>query len=122
MKTRRTFVALAFASAAIAAPMAVYAADFDVQLNVAPPPPRHEVIPASPGEGYVWAPGYWNWEGGQYRWQPGHYMQGHRGERWVGDRWEEREGRWSLNRGHWDRDEEHHGDDRRDEHRERDRD
>lgn len=34
--------------------------NFDVE--VAPPPPRVEAVLA-PRPGYVWAPGYWAWEG-----------------------------------------------------------
>src|SRR6185503_3806804 len=29
-----------------------------------PPPPQVEVVPISPGPDYVWAPGWWSWNGG----------------------------------------------------------
>ena len=45
--------------------------NFDVE--VAPPPPRVEVVPA-PRPGYVWAPGYWAWEGGRHVWRGGHWV------------------------------------------------
>ena len=102
MSSSKLIVAIAFAGATAAVPFAS-AADFNVELNVAPPPPRVESMPPAPGEGYVWAPGYWNWSGNQYVWSEGRYVQGRRGEHWVPDRWNEHEGRYRFERGHWDR-------------------
>ena len=36
-----------------------------VVVDVAPPPPHVEVVPAIPGPGYMWLPGYWYWQGGR---------------------------------------------------------
>ena len=38
-----------------------------VDIDVAPPAPREEVVPA-PRVGFVWAPGYWNWDGHKHVW------------------------------------------------------
>ena len=79
-----------------------------------PPPPRAvyvmrgppgevvEVIPASPGPGYVWLPGYYKWEGGEYRWERGRWAVVPPGyHQWVRGHWRENEGRWYFVEGHW---------------------
>jgi hypothetical protein len=45
-----------------------------VVVGVAPPAPVVEPVPAPPGPGYVWQPGYWSWNGVQYVWAPGAYV------------------------------------------------
>lgn len=72
-----------------------------VDVDIAPPPPRVEVIPHA-RVGYVWAPGYWVWNGHRHVWVRGHYIRAHRGHHWVADSWEDRHGRWHYRRGHWD--------------------
>ena len=67
-----------------------------------PPPPRVEVIPARPGEVYVWHPGYWHWNGRDFVWIAGRYVERpHRRAQWVAEHWEPRGGRWVLVPGHW---------------------
>ncbi len=39
-----------------------------------PPPPRHEFVPVAPGPGYVWVPGFHQYDGRAYAWVPGHYV------------------------------------------------
>jgi len=41
-----------------------------VYIGVAPPPLRYEVPPPTPGPGYAWVDGFWNWAGGRYVWVP----------------------------------------------------
>jgi hypothetical protein len=77
-------------------------ADVSVFLDTAPPPARHEVIPA-PRHGYVWAPGYWGHGHGRYHWVRGHWIRERRGMYWHPDRWENRDGHWVLERGGWRR-------------------
>ena len=103
MNSRRPLlVALMLASlAAIAVPS--YARDVDVYLNVAPPPPRYEVVPG-PRYGHVWVPGYWDWRGHRHVWISGHWERVRHGHRWHESRWVERDGRWYLERGGWRRD------------------
>jgi hypothetical protein len=72
-----------------------------VEIDVAPPPPREEFIPEA-RIGYVWAPGYWEWNGRRHVWISGHYIREYRGHRWVADHWDERHGRWYHERGHWE--------------------
>ena len=46
----------------------------DVQITTRRPPPlRYERRIASPGEGYVWVRGFWNWNGDQWEWIPGRW-------------------------------------------------
>lgn len=74
----------------------------DLYLDVAPPPPRHEVIPAA-RPGYIWAPGYWDWHEGRHVWKRGHWVRERKGYYWHPSRWEERNGRWHFEQGRWDR-------------------
>jgi hypothetical protein len=78
----------------------------NLNIEVAPPPPQVEVAPV-PRPGYVWAPGYWAWQGGQYVWVAGHWVPARRGFYWVPDRWVEYRGprgpRWRFVPGHWER-------------------
>jgi YXWGXW repeat-containing protein len=74
----------------------------DLDIGVAPPPPRVEVVP-DPRPGYVWAPGYWNWEGGQHVWVDGSWMADRPGYHWVPDRWEVRGNMHHYTHGHWER-------------------
>jgi hypothetical protein len=77
-------------------------ADVGIYLDLAPPAPRYEVVPA-PRAGYVWAPGYWSWRDGRHAWVAGHWIRERRGMYWHPDRWEQSEGRWAFKRGAWDR-------------------
>ncbi len=84
-------------------------AGIDVEIGIGlPPPPRVEVVPVVP-EGYVWAPGYWQFFQGQYVWRRGHFMEGRPGYRWVPENWERHDGYHHFNEGHWDRDNEYRG-------------
>jgi len=74
-----------------------------VYVQVAPPPPRHEVVPGH-RRGHVWVPGHWVWRGHQHHWMPGHWVVARPGYRYHGPRWAERDGRWLYERGRWDRD------------------
>jgi hypothetical protein len=58
-----------------------------VPATVAPPPTPVEVIPFAPGPTYVWAPGYYAWNG-HWVWVGGHYVVRPRpGVVWVGGHW-----------------------------------
>lgn len=95
--------------AAICATLSTGAVARDVvNIRIAPPAPRVEVVPA-PRAGYLWAPGYWNWRGNRHVWVNGNWVRARRGyvymqPVWVqeGDRWRFRHGAWG--RGDRDRD------------------
>ncbi len=73
-----------------------------LDVDIAPPAPREEVVP-EPRPGYVWAPGYWNYDGRQHVWVGGHWIHERRGQHWVADRWDQRDGHYHHERGHWER-------------------
>jgi len=75
----------------------------DIYVNTAPPPPRHERVP-DPRSGYVWAPGYWNWQGNRHVWVKGHWEKERHGYSYRANEWVERDGRWQLRRSGGDRD------------------
>ncbi|WZB73867.1 YXWGXW repeat-containing protein [Achromobacter insuavis] len=67
-----------------------------ISIDVAPPPPRVEVVPP-PRVGYVWAPGHWEWVGGRHAWVGGVWMPARPGYVYHGPEWRGRgidEGRW----------------------------
>jgi hypothetical protein len=80
--------------------------NFSLGIDVAPPPARVEVVPA-PRAGFVWAPGYWRWDGGNHVWVGGHWMAARAGYYWAPERWEqhaeERGHHWHFAPGHWER-------------------
>lgn len=82
-------------------PMAAQAA-VNVDIRIAPPAPRIEVVPA-PRAGYVWAPGYWRWRGHHHVWVGGHWIRERHGYHWVPDTWEPAGPGWHYHRGYWAR-------------------
>jgi hypothetical protein len=80
---------------------AVGSAAADIGADVAPPPARDERAPAR-RDGYVWAPGYWEWSGHAYSWVPGRFIYEHRGAHWVPDRWDQAGSHWQHVNGHWE--------------------
>jgi hypothetical protein len=73
-----------------------------VDIDVRPPPPRVVVAPGA-RRGYVWAPGYWRWDGRRHVWVDGRWLRERRGYHWQPAHWEERRGHWHFEDGHWDR-------------------
>jgi hypothetical protein len=98
MRTRIVVAALAFG--AIAVPVVSEARA--VIVEVAPPPPRVEVVPAA-RVGYVWAPGYWEWRARRHEWHNGYWVRERRGYHWAPHRWVDRGGRWEFENGRWER-------------------
>jgi hypothetical protein len=98
IKTAMLCAAIGFAG--LTAPLASQARVF-VDIDVAPPAAQVEVVPA-PRVGFVWAPGYWNWDGHRHVWVAGRWERDRPGHHWVPERWEERHGRWHFEEGRWD--------------------
>ena len=98
---KTTLMAAAFA--ATLAAMAP-AANAQITVRVAPPEPRQQVQPA-PRRGYVWVPGYWNWNAQRNRhvWVQPTWVRERPGYSYNQPQWVERDGRWVLNRGAWQR-------------------
>jgi hypothetical protein len=78
------------------------AAPVYVDVRVAPPPSRTEVIPAA-RPGYLWVPGYWDWRGRRHVWVGGTWVRARPGYAYANPAWVEDGGRWRLNRGGWNR-------------------
>src|SRR5271169_1297021 len=58
--------------------MALSAASFaQIGISVAFGPPALPVYeqPICPGDGYIWTPGYWAWDGNDYYWVPGTWVE-----------------------------------------------
>jgi hypothetical protein len=115
MQLKRIGLISALVALSSAAVPALAAVNVNLEVGVAPPPPREEVIPTAPA-GYVWAPGYWDYFQGQYVWRRGHFIEGSPGYRWVPDNWEHRGDVHHFNAGHWDHDPDYHGHPRNDHH------
>ena len=72
-------------------------------ISDAPPPPSRVEYPPPHRDGYVWAPGYWEWNGRFFKWIYGTWILERRGKHWVADRWDQVEDKWRYVPGHWDR-------------------
>ena len=101
---KRQWLLAALVAASIGAISAPASAAVGIYLDVAPPAPRVEVVPA-PRAGFVWAPGYWDYRHGRHAWVRGHWVRERHGMYWHPDRWEQLDGRWVLQRGSWNREE-----------------
>ena len=103
MRARHKLLAVGFTAVSLALPLGAQAR-VDVDINIAPPPPRYEVLPP-PRVGFVWAPGYWAWDRPHRRhvWHRGYYLRERRGQHWVPHQWADRNGRWHYDAGHWER-------------------
>lgn len=105
MLLRKTLLVALVAAGSVGAVVvpAPAAASAGVYVQIAPPAPRYEVIPA-PRHGYVWVPGYWDWRGHHHVWVRGVWVRERVGYRYRPHQWVEHDGRWAFNRGGWDRD------------------
>ncbi|MFA1686639.1 hypothetical protein [Achromobacter dolens] len=73
-----------------------------ISIDVAPPPPRVEVVPP-PRVGYVWAPGHWEWAGGRHAWIEGAWLPARPGYVYHRPEWRQRHGHWVYYEGRWGR-------------------
>jgi hypothetical protein len=79
-----------------------------VVIGNRPPPVRYEPVPP-PRAGYIWAPGYWNWDGRRHIWAGGHWEQVHNYREYRPAQWRHGQRGWELDRGGWyDRPGRHH--------------
>ena len=96
---KKILVAAMFAASlgtmAIPAAAAIY-------VRTAPPDARVEVVPEA-RRGYVWTPGYWNWNGRRHVWVSGAWLRERHGYSYNHARWVERDGRWRLENRRWSR-------------------
>ncbi|HTB68513.1 MAG TPA: DUF4124 domain-containing protein [Steroidobacteraceae bacterium] len=77
-------------------------ADLDVQASVSPPPLPDNEQPPCPDDGYLWTPGYWNWNAAGYDWIPGTWVQPPRlGVLWTPGYWEFVNAVYVFHHGYW---------------------
>jgi hypothetical protein len=74
----------------------------EVIIRVAPPELRVESVPAA-REGYLWAPGYWDWRREHHTWVKGSWKRERPGYMYHQPNWEQRDGNWHMQRGNWSR-------------------
>jgi hypothetical protein len=100
---RNKFVPLAVLTASLLGIAAAAHAQYTAIVSVAPPAPRVEVVPAQ-RPGHVWAPGHYEWRGGQYAWVEGHWLAARNGYEYREPRWVQRgNGEWMMVGGNWER-------------------
>jgi hypothetical protein len=73
-----------------------YTPPASAQVVVGVPPPRR---------GWVWAPGYWQWNPGWHRhvWVGGHWERERPGYRWYPGAWTQGRDGWRWRDGYWGR-------------------
>jgi len=84
-------------------PAGQYTTEESVVVDVPPPAPYVEVVPAVPFSGAVWIGGYWGWQGGRHHWVPGRWEHPRPGYQWRPHAWVNQGGRWHLHGGGWAR-------------------
>jgi WXXGXW repeat (2 copies) len=79
----------------------VSSAQVGVSVNIAPPAlPTYEQ-PVCPGDGYIWTPGYWAWDG-EYYWVPGTWVLAPEpGYLWTPGYWAWGGAGFIFNEGYW---------------------
>lgn len=77
-------------------------AQYSAVVSVAPPAARYEAVPA-PRDGWVWAPGHYEYRGRDYVWVEGHWMRERPGYEYREPRWVQRgNGEWVLVGNSWE--------------------
>jgi hypothetical protein len=95
-------VAVSVVATALCAWTAMPARAALIDIEIAPPAPRVEVVPPA-RVGFEWAPGYWNYVGRQHVWVAGHWEKARPGHHWVAARWVQHDGgHYRFEAGHWD--------------------
>ncbi len=79
-------------------------AQVSVSVNIAPPELPVYDQPICPGDGYIWTPGYWAWDGdyNDYYWVPGTWVEAPEvGFFWTPGYWGWGNGGYFFNQGYW---------------------
>lgn len=100
MKTRFAPTVLALA---LLAPLAAWS-QISISIGIAPPPLPVYRQPPVPGDGYLWTPGYWAWNGDDrdYYWVPGTWVLAPTpGFLWTPGYWGYGGGGYRWNVGYW---------------------
>ncbi|MDF3832791.1 hypothetical protein P3W85_07510 [Cupriavidus basilensis] len=86
-----------------AAPCALAQVSVNVSIGVPPPAPVYEVVPVA-RPGYVWAPGYWDWDdrGHKHKWKKGRWERARAGYIYEAPRWIHARDGWMLQPERWE--------------------
>jgi hypothetical protein len=95
----RPLFALAIGTASVVSSTAEARTWVGVSVGIAPPPLRIERVVLRPG--YVWAAGYWRWNGARHVWVGGRRLPARAGYRYAGPAWVHARDGWAFRRGHW---------------------
>ena len=108
MKLHRAVCFLAFGLLLLVIPVVLSspsAAQIGIGISVRIGPPALPVYeqPICPGEGYLWAPGYWSWSDDDgYYWVPGTWVEAPEpGLLWTPGYWGWNDGVYAWNGGYW---------------------
>jgi len=84
------------------APAAMAQVSLNITIGTPPPAPVYEAVPA-PRAGFIWVPGFWDWDGARHAhvWAPGRWEAERPGYAYEAPRWERRPEGWVLMRGGW---------------------
>ena len=73
-----------------------------ISVGFAPPALPVYEQPLCPGDGYIWTPGYWNWDGDDYYWVPGTWVLAPEvGYLWTPPWWGWENGAYLFHAGWW---------------------
>ena len=101
MKQKLLGGALVLASTILSACGAGYGGGYYVRSG--PPAPRYYgAVGRSPGVGFVWTDGYWDWRGNNWYWVDGRWMRPPHGHTvWVAPQWRRDGHGYRMRRGYW---------------------
>lgn len=91
---------IALSAAAFLPSVATAQVGLSIVVADAPPTPRFESVPVT-RRGYVWAPGYWNWDGHRHVWAAGRWELERPGYQYRHAVWVRDGGGWRLDPGGW---------------------
>jgi hypothetical protein len=101
---KKNWITIGAAAAALGAAAllgtSAQAASASIYVQIAPPAPRVEVVPA-PRRGHNWVPGHWEWRHRAYAWVPGYFIAVRPGFTYAQPQWVQSGGRWAYRAGGW---------------------
>lgn len=103
MKISRSIKMIFLSALLVGAAATPALAQISINIGVAPPPPRVEVVPVMAPD-RAWAPGYWAWTGNNHVWVRGRPIMQREGYNWSPDRWEKSDNGYHRQPGFWVRD------------------